>query len=155
LLAGGVTLVLSLLLPFVVRPLLVRLGIMDVPNERSSHERPVLRGLGLAVLIAIAVGGTVGVVSTASSMPLLGWDILLAVLVGSLLAGLRGLGEDLRGLSVTVRSVCLLLLGFAMPAVLVWLFNSSPLGSGGEAMFGWHHGRAAAAGWFDAAGSSV
>ncbi|WP_416443078.1 hypothetical protein AB3K78_10720 [Leucobacter sp. HNU] len=56
-LVAGATLLLSLLLPFVVRPLLIRLGIMDVPNERSSHSRPVLRGLGLAVLIAMLVGG--------------------------------------------------------------------------------------------------
>ena len=56
---GGLALLLSLLLPFVIRPLLVRLGIMDIPSERSSHERPVLRGLGLAALIAILGGGSV------------------------------------------------------------------------------------------------
>ena len=55
------TLAASALLPFAVKPLLVRLGIMDVPNERSSHERPVLRGLGLAVLIAVVGTGILGV----------------------------------------------------------------------------------------------
>lgn len=124
LLAGGLTLVLSLLLPFAVKPVLVRLGIMDVPNERSSHERPVLRGLGLAVLAAMVVGGGVGVVLLwTPGLPLMGWDLLLAVLVGSLLAGLLGLGEDLRGLSVKVRSTLLLLIGLMVPVSLVVLLH--------------------------------
>lgn len=155
LLAGAVTLVLSLLLPVIVRPLLVRLGIMDVPNERSSHEKPVLRGLGLAVLIAMLVGGAVGVALAGSNgIALMGWDILAVVLIGSLLAGLLGLAEDLKGLSVKVRSACLLLLGLAVPITLVVLFNSPQLGSD-SSMFGWHHGRAASAGWFDGPGSTV
>lgn len=157
-LAGALTLALSLLLPFIVRPLLVRLRIMDVPNERSSHARPVLRGLGLAVLIAMMVGGLVAVVLLFGGPPVLGWDILLAVLFGSLLSGLLGLGEDLRGLSVKVRSALLLAIGLLVPSGLVWLFNSAPLGSPlpstfmGEAM---HWGRAPLAGWFDPAGSAV
>lgn len=112
LIAGAATLVLSLILPFAVRPLLVRLGIMDVPNERSSHERPVLRGLGLAVLFAFGVGGAVAVALFAmrgwSGHSV--WDVLLVVIGGSLLAGLLGLAEDLKGLSVPVRSVFLLLI---------------------------------------------
>lgn len=130
--SGAITLLLSLLLPVAVRPLLVKLGIMDVPNERSSHERPVLRGLGLAVLIAMVVGGGAGVFATrAADSPPLGWDILLVVLLGSLAAGLLGFGEDLRGISVPVRSALLLLIGLAVPIALVWLFNASPLGTAG------------------------
>lgn len=126
--SGGLTLVLSLLLPIVVRPLLIRLRIMDVPNERSSHERPVLRGLGLAVFIAIAVGGAVATVLTASQASHgISWALLLTVLVGSLLAGLLGLGEDLRGISVKMRSVSLLALGLLVPGALVWLYNDSPV----------------------------
>lgn len=122
-LAAVVTLVLSLVLPTVVRPWLVKLGIMDVPNERSSHERPVLRGLGLAVLIAMLVGGLIGVWSFASGGLSLQWSMLLTVAVGATLAGLLGLAEDLRGLSVKVRSICLLLLGLVVPIVLVVLAN--------------------------------
>ena len=121
-LAGGVTLVLSLLLPFLVKPLLVRLGIMDVPNERSSHERPVLRGLGLAVLIAMAIGGglAIGLFALRGWPGHSSWDVPLVVLGGSLLAGLLGLVEDLRGLSVKVRSAALLLVaaGSAVGSVL-------------------------------------
>ena len=155
-LSGAVTLLLSLLLPIVVRPLLVKLGIMDVPNERSSHERPVLRGLGLAVLIAMVVGGIIGILATRSAgLPQLGWDILLVVVVGSLCAGLLGLGEDLRGISVTVRSILLLLIGLAVPIALVWLFNTVPLGGGEPMRADFYYGRAPIAGWFDPAGSAV
>lgn len=154
---GLLTLVLSLSLPFVVRPLLVKLKIMDVPNERSSHERPVLRGLGLAVLIAIAIGGGLAVgVTEQTGIPMLGWDLLLAVLVGSLLAGLLGLGEDLRGVSVKVRSVLLLLIGLLVPVALVWFFNAAqPNGDfvyvGGSGILA----HLLPTGWFDEAGSIV
>lgn len=154
---GLLTLVLSLVLPFVVRPLLVKLGIMDVPNERSSHERPVLRGLGLAVLIAIAIGGGFAVAITAQvGIPMLGWNLLLAVLVGSLLAGLLGLGEDLRGVSVKVRSVLLLLIGLLVPVTLVWLFNAGKQsGDFGFVGASGGFGHRLPAGWFDEVGSAV
>ena len=117
---GAVTLVLSLLLPFAVRPWLFKLGIMDVPNERSSHEKPVLRGLGLAVLIAMAVGGGAG----ALLPPLLGESYvsstLITVVLGSLAAGLLGLAEDLRGLSVRIRSLCLLLIACCVSTSMLW-----------------------------------
>jgi UDP-N-acetylmuramyl pentapeptide phosphotransferase/UDP-N-acetylglucosamine-1-phosphate transferase len=45
----------SYLLGFAARALLGRLGIIDRPNKRSSHDLPVSRGGGLAVLAGIAV----------------------------------------------------------------------------------------------------
>ncbi|WP_209707100.1 UDP-phosphate alpha-N-acetyl-D-fucosaminephosphotransferase [Leucobacter exalbidus] len=137
LLAGGVSLACSLLLPLVVRPLLVRLGIMDVPNERSSHARPVLRGLGLAVLIAMVIAGITAVLllrSEASASQ--AWPTLLVVVIGSLCAGLLGLTEDLRGLSVPVRSVLLLVIALLVPVLLI-ASNGEPVlnfvGTGGTA----------------------
>lgn len=154
--AAAVTLLLSLFLPFVVRPLLVRLGIMDVPTERSSHERPVLRGLGISVLLSMLVGGGVGLAGlTSVHIPMLGWDLLLAVLLGSLLAGLLGLGEDLRGLSVKTRTVLLLLIGLTVPVTLVWLFNANPLGENFGFVGGSGWGSEWVARWFDHSGSSV
>lgn len=142
--ACAVTLALSLLLPLAVKPLLVRLGIMDVPNERSSHERPVLRGLGLAVLIAMAVGGILAVALFAvrgwpgHSV----WDVLLVVIGGSLLAGLLGLIEDLRGLSVPVRSALLLLIAAGSALGLLLTAPTSELARSGGASFGWVSGAA-------------
>ncbi|WP_449277766.1 UDP-phosphate alpha-N-acetyl-D-fucosaminephosphotransferase [Leucobacter sp. GX24907] len=144
LLAGSLTLLLSLLLPFAVKPLLVRLGIMDVPNERSSHERPVLRGLGLAVLIAMTCGGGIGVALFA----LRGWsghgvwDVLLVVVGCSLLAGVLGLVEDLRGVSVVVRSAALLLIaaGSAIGVLLAVRSSDDAIDfdrGGSAATFGW------------------
>lgn len=129
-LAGGLTLALSLLLPLAVKPLLVKLGIMDVPNARSSHERPVLRGLGLAVLVAMAIGG--GTAVALFARPGWGghavWDALLVIVAGSFLAGLLGLTEDLRGLSVSLRSLALILIA-AGSAVGV-LIASGAIGGG-------------------------
>lgn len=118
--AAGATLILSLLLPFGIRPMLIRLGIVDVPNERSSHERPVLRGLGLAVLISLVVGwglALLALVSTGADQ--LWWQALLVVLLGSTAAGLLGLAEDIRGVSVPVRSLVLLVIGVGTGWVLV------------------------------------
>ena len=115
--AGALALALSCLLPFVVRPLLVRLGIMDVPNERSSHARPILRGLGLAVLVAMAVAGGFAVVAQHAAVG--DWRLLLTVVAGSFAAGLLGFTEDLRGLSVGVRSVLLLAIALAAAAAII------------------------------------
>lgn len=117
LLAGGLTLVLSLALPVAVRPLLMRLGIMDVPNERSSHERPVLRGLGLAVLIAMAAGFLCALLLPGGDASPALWIVAGA----SVLSGLLGLGEDLKGVSVPVRSALLLAIALAASALLVWV----------------------------------
>lgn len=127
-LAGAVTLVNSLLLPFLVKPLLVRLGIMDVPNERSSHSRPVLRGLGLAVLIAMVVGGSVALLFFAlPGSADVGIATLAVVVVGSLCAGLLGLAEDLRGVSVGLRSILLLIIALAVPLALIYVTHDVAL----------------------------
>lgn len=124
------TLALSALLPFVVKPLLVKLGVMDVPNERSSHVKPVLRGLGLAVLIAIVTveaGVTLYEVINFSAEKT--WIPMLIITLGTLCAGLLGLSEDLRGVSVPVRSACLLLIAGSVSIVLIWFVSTTYGGS--------------------------
>lgn len=119
---GGITFLLSALLPVVVKPLLMRLGIMDLPNERSSHDRPILRGLGLAVLMAMIAGFGCGVLLATISAPGgADWKLLLTVGLGAIAAGLLGLTEDLRGLSVPVRSVLLLAIATAVSVLLLVL----------------------------------
>ncbi len=140
-LVAGTTLLLSLLLPFAVRPLLVRLGIMDVPNERSSHSRPVLRGLGLAVLIAMLVGGLLGVVLLRGGRSFGDrWDLLLVIVLASLAAGILGLGEDLHGVSVRARSIWLILIALAGPGALLLLASRPFPGTG----FAWIAGTSSA-----------
>lgn len=117
----AVTLVISVLSPFAVKPLLIKLHIMDVPNERSSHQGVVIRGLGLAVLAAMTVGY---LVSRAYTDQL----ALVAVALTAIAAGFLGLSEDLRGVSVNVRSVFLLViaicsaLGLAQVGDVQWWF---------------------------------
>lgn len=124
--AGGLTLALSLCLPLVVKPLLMRLGIMDVPTERSSHDRPILRGLGLAVLIAMGLGlGLSCVLALQMDPEGSTWKFLLAAGIGSVASGLLGFAEDLTGLSVTVRSVCLLVIAAASCSALLWIATMS------------------------------
>lgn len=116
LIAAGVALGLSLVLPFAVRPLLVRLGIMDVPTDRSSHERPILRGLGLAVLIALVLGGGLACWLMRGSAA-----YLVLIVLAALASGLLGLAEDLSGISVPVRSAFLLAIAAGSAVVLIWI----------------------------------
>lgn len=135
-LIGALALALSLVLPFAVKPLLVKLGVMDVPNERSSHEKPVLRGLGLSVLIAIVVAETVAVVKVfAVDSESFSWKMLLVILLGTLAAGLLGLGEDLKGVSVPVRSALLLVIAASTSVALIWVVRAY-FGTG--PYFGWN-----------------
>lgn len=123
---GALALGLSLFLPFVVRPLLMRLGIMDVPNARSSHTRPVLRGLGLAVLAAMVIAaGIAAILFQLVGLP--GWGTLLVVIGGFGLSGLLGLREDLRGLSVLMRSIVLLVIGLAAAVLLLIVAEPTPV----------------------------
>lgn len=94
-------LVLSLVLPLVVKPILVKLHIIDVPNERSSHTRPVIRGIGLATLIAMLAGYAVVFVS-GDGIDFASLAVIAAV---TLLSGMLGLIEDVKGLPVLIRSL--------------------------------------------------
>lgn len=79
--------------------LLLRLALYDVPTERSSHDRPVLRGAGIAVAVAIAavllaVSAGVAARDAAALRAVAGAVALFAVL---------GFVEDKRGLSIGAR----------------------------------------------------
>lgn len=74
-------------------PLLRRAQVLDVPNHRSSHVDVTPRGGGIGVAVGVAVGVALG-----------GTDHDVAVvLVGSALAALIGLVDDLRGLHALAR----------------------------------------------------
>lgn len=94
---------------YALTALLPRLGFVDRPNARSSHDRPVPRGGGLAVLLGVLVG-----VVTAGVPSGLAAAILLACL-----AGLLGLSDDRSDLSVPVRlATQVLLAGLAVTPLL-------------------------------------
>jgi len=104
---GILALILGAVLPLAVRPLLVHVGVVDTPNERSSHSAPTLRGGGLAPLLAwdIALLFAIGFG--------LGDDgLLLILLVTTNLAAAVGFIDDLMGLGPGVRLSAQLIIGF-------------------------------------------
>ena len=72
--------------------------VMDIPNARSSHTRPMPRagGLGMVVAFAIAFGGAHLI---NGGLSLAAW----AVLLGGLAVAAVGLIDDLRSLPAWVR----------------------------------------------------
>ncbi|WP_051687653.1 MULTISPECIES: MraY family glycosyltransferase [Micrococcales] len=112
---AAIALVLGLLLPLVVRPLLRRWGIVDVPGHRSSHTTPTIRGMGLATaiaaLVAIALCSLSGLVEVDRS-------VLLVVTIGMVFCAALGWGEDYRGLPVRWRAGYQLLIGLSISVSL-------------------------------------
>ncbi len=118
----GVTLLSSLLLPYVLKPVLLRLGVIDIPNERSSHQKQVIRGVGLTVAAAILLGLLsalfTGLVEVDRS-------VLLIVAVTGFSAALLGWVEDFRGLSIKRRAAFQLLIGVAGASALAWTMEQN------------------------------
>ncbi|WP_243635599.1 MraY family glycosyltransferase [Kocuria tytonicola] len=108
--------VLSAVLPFAVRPWLTRWGVVDIPTERSSHSRPVLRGMGLAVALSL-----LATYAAALLLGLIPVDRSIALVVLAMMAGSAGLGwaEDYRGISIGVRLAVQALIGALGTAALV------------------------------------
>ncbi|WAP52810.1 glycosyltransferase family 4 protein [Arthrobacter sp. ATA002] len=121
-LCAGAAFLASLLLPFGFIPLLRRLGVLDIPNERSSHTKVVIRGVGVTiaagVLLGLALSLLTGLVAVDRSIVL-----ILGLLTAA--ASLLGWIEDFRGLSVRVRAGLQLVLGIAGTAALVWTMEQS------------------------------
>lgn len=101
--------------PVILRPLLRRAGVVDVPNERSSHSAVVIRGGGLAPLCAIVLGA----VFAPTSAPL--W-----ILIGlGAAAGLLGFVDDVRSLSARVRFAAQIVLGACLGSLVVIVSGSA------------------------------
>lgn len=98
----------SLLAPFALRPILERWGVLDVPNDRSSHTIATLRAGGLAPL----AGWTIGIATTALLLPdARAWLAILGVAV--IVFALLGLVDDLRSLPASPRFVVQMLVSAA------------------------------------------
>ncbi len=77
----------------IVAAVLPRLGVIDVPNHRSSHSRPVPRGGGVGVIVGVA-----------SALLLTPPDRCLTVgLLGALLLAVVGFVDDIRSLPAMLR----------------------------------------------------
>ncbi|WP_323958767.1 UDP-phosphate glycosyltransferase [Arthrobacter sp. JZ12] len=118
----GSSLLLSVLLPFLLKPLLHKLGVLDVPNERSSHRTVVIRGVGITVAVGIVVGLVLSLVT--GLVPV---DRSVVLIVTAILAAAALLGwiEDYRGLSIRLRALLQVLIGAIGTAALAWTMEQS------------------------------
>ena len=116
-----VPLFLAFLITIVLTPLLIQglqyRGVLDLPNERSSHAVPTPRGGGLAPALAVSVALVLAEIDGSTRT-----GLLLAV--GTF--GILGLVEDLVGVSVPMR--LLLQLG-AAAALLPWVLEDNRMAS--------------------------
>lgn len=72
-----------------------RRAVLDIPNDRSSHERPVPRGLGAALATACLLGAALSAG--------LGGDERAALLIGGATLALLGFAEDVRAIAPAWR----------------------------------------------------
>ena len=92
------TLAVSLLLTLLTRRAAGPLGLIDIPNERSSHALPTPRGGGIA--IAASSLGAMAVLAALGMMP---DRLFLAIAPGGAAVAVVGLVDDIRPLSARVR----------------------------------------------------
>src|SRR5688572_15566787 len=122
----GATLLLALLLAAVltgfVRAHALQDGIIDVPNERSSHVVPTPRGGGIAIALVVLLGTllaiALGVVEVASGVALFAGGAMVAVI---------GYWDDRRGLPALPR------FSVHLAASVLAVMALAPLGSPAQA----------------------
>jgi UDP-GlcNAc:undecaprenyl-phosphate GlcNAc-1-phosphate transferase len=91
----------------------------DVPNERSSHLRPVPRGAGVALTFGTILGVAAGLL-----MPQMTFSVPVLAVGSAMLAVMTlGLIDDLRSLSSRVRLLAQLAIAVAASGVLTSAFE--------------------------------
>ncbi len=93
-------LVVSALLTGAVRKLALSQGVLDLPNERSSHSKATPRGGGLAIVLTVTLGMVI-LAATGELRP----DLLAVLFVGGGAVALVGYIDDRRPLPAGVRLV--------------------------------------------------
>jgi len=121
LVSAAVGLLGSLAAPLFIKPFLAKREVLDVPNERSSHASPVLRGGGLAVVF----GALIGYLTYILGMEAAGIDFVVIATV--LAASLIGWIEDDKGLPAQIRAILQLVIGVAAAGAVVALLGGGPV----------------------------
>lgn len=98
-----------------VREFALRWNVIDVPNERSSHSRPIPRGAGIGIAAAVTVGAALATPDRQ----------LLLVVVGACLLAALGFRDDHSSLSIRSRIVTQILVSSAIAYVLLSDTNMS------------------------------
>ena len=108
-----------------------RLGLLDLPNTRSSHVKPRPRGGGLAIVVAVWLGAALAAgIGLGVDPPV--WIVLAA----STIVGLAGLVDDVRGLGILPRLTVQALAAGAVVAT-VGAFSLLPLPAPANVPLGW------------------
>lgn len=107
----------AVVLTGLARRVALRRGLIDVPNERSSHVTPTPRGGGLAIVVVTLSGAAL--LAGAGVLPS---GVMLAVLGGALVAWVGWL-DDRAGVPVPMR----LLAHFAAAAWALWWLGGMPM----------------------------
>jgi Fuc2NAc and GlcNAc transferase len=128
-LAASAVLALSLVLTAAMRRFALSHGVLDVPNARSSHSRPMPRGGGISIVVA----------STCALIALSTWGAIplhLAIaLSGGLLVALIGFIDDRHKVAPPIR---LIVHATAAIWALAWLGGLPPLRIGDHMfVFSW------------------
>jgi UDP-N-acetylmuramyl pentapeptide phosphotransferase/UDP-N-acetylglucosamine-1-phosphate transferase len=99
-----------------VRSLALRLGAVDMPNERRPHKRPTPRGGGLAVVLGVQSAYLIALALSARQADWLNFGDWAAFARASLVLLVIGILDDVRGLRPLVK-----LGGQVTAALIVWL----------------------------------
>lgn len=99
--------------PLLLRPRLHRSGVLDVPNARSAHAAPKLRGMGIATAIGMLVG-TIFAPTTTAMWLVIGFSTMMAVI---------GFIDDVRSLSARTRFALQFAFGLLFGAAIAVLFD--------------------------------
>jgi Fuc2NAc and GlcNAc transferase len=117
----------STLLTFAIRRFALRSGLLDIPNQRSSHSVPTPRGGGLAIVLTTSVG--IWVLELWGVVPL----PLLLALLGGILVAFVGFIDDRRPTPTVIRLAAHI--GAAVWA-LIWL-GGVPAIQMGDVLWHW------------------
>lgn len=115
---------------FPTRAVLGKLGIVDRPNARSSHEAVTIRGAGVAIIMVVSAAMAIAARHAVELWPILGLFVVLAVV--SFTDDIKGLPAKLRfavhaaaavtGAAIAFRSGAPLGLMVVLIATAAWLW---------------------------------
>lgn len=113
-----------------VRSFVVSRGLLDVPNDRSSHRIATPRGGGIAVVAVVTLGSVV-----LALLGLLTWPLLLTLLLGGVAVAAIGYADDRHRLQPRTR---LAIHSLAAVLAIACLGGLAPLGLGAHVKdLGW------------------
>lgn len=119
---GLLALGLALLTPFIAGPLLRRANVFDVPNARSSHQSPTIRGMGVTTAFALICALVLAYFMPQSHVRgAAGSSTILVITVAVAAAATVGWLEDIRGLGIKTRAGLQLSIGALSTAVVALL----------------------------------